>query len=76
MLTWADIAAFIKAFPVAVSIGSDLRDWIKKASNGDPVSFLVKIGEGFRQLSQAQTQEDHANAASTIADDIAHLPRS
>lgn len=70
----AAVIGFFSALPQILTMMMSFAGWINKISNGDPATFAVKASEAFNQLSNAKTQEEHANAAKAIADLIAGTP--
>lgn len=72
MLT--DVLAFLGSVPELLGMIKSFSTWINKVSGNDPAGFVKQAGLVFDQLAQAQTQEDHANAAKALADLLSGLP--
>ena len=68
------IFGFLKALPELLAMINSFTAWINKVSGNDPAGFISKAGQAFDQLAQANTQEDHANAAKNLANLLSGLP--
>lgn len=70
----AAITGFLSSLPQILSMIQSFMTWINKMSGNDPAGFAVKMGAAFNQLSAAQTQQEHADAAKALADLISGSP--
>lgn len=68
------VAALCKALPQLLTMIQSFMGWLTKVSGNDPAGFIVRAGSAFDQLSKAQTQEEHQNAAKALADLVRNLP--
>jgi hypothetical protein len=70
----AAITGFLAALPQLISLITNFMGWVNRVSGNDPAGFINKIGDAFKQLSEAQSDADHAAAAKALADAIGNLP--
>jgi hypothetical protein len=69
----ADIITGLKVLLELIKVGRELGPVFKKLFGDDPAKVILKIGEGFAELSKANTVEEKQRAASKIQDIIRGL---
>ncbi len=70
----AAILGLLTSLPQLLKLATDVWSYLNKVSGNDPAGYIVKVGQAFSQLNAAQTQEQHSDAAKSIADVIAGGP--
>lgn len=68
------LIGFFTALPQLLTMIQNGWAALVKLSGGDVAGYINNLGQAFSQLSQAKTQEEHANAAKAIADAISNMP--